>query len=445
MGKVGTFFTQTNFNRGNTPLVRLSTFPLGTLFFIALCAACSETSEKTPPTVSVHPPSVSTREIEHNSILDKAQTLLAEGKFQKAVTICQNGLALDSTSVILLNILATAYASEGRYALAIEALDKIRILEPTKALTYLNLGGIYTKLGQYGQAENLLQRALQLAPNQPETHRRLGEVFLGTDRFQKAAHHFSAALELFPQASTLNYYLGRAYEGMGETRSALESFTRAAQLDSGFTECFYRMAQLARRVGQHELARSSMIRFKELQQIGSGDPDIPKQMKKLRASILNAPESPLHHEKLGYFFAQHDYVNEAENLYRLTSQLPGIELDRLTRMGKHMLRLNRPETALFLFQQGSKQRPQHIPTLLNAGVALEMLGKNTEAQAFYKRVQGLAPQDPRGWYAMGLSEFNAGRLEEAEVAWEKSLHLTSKSSPLRREIGQRLTDLSARK
>ena len=68
------------------------------------------------------------------SFIDRAQTLLAEGMFQEAVTVCQDGLALDSTSVFLLNTMATAYASEGRYALAIEALDQIRILEPTRAL-----------------------------------------------------------------------------------------------------------------------------------------------------------------------------------------------------------------------------------------------------------------------------------------------------------------------
>ena len=65
-----------------------------------------------------------------------------------------------------------------------------------------------------------------------------------------------------------------------------------------------------------------------------------------------------------------------------------------------------------------------------------MLGESAEAQAYYKRVQILAPQDPRGWYAMGLSEFNAGRLEEAKAAWEKSLQLTPKSSRLRKEIEQ---------
>ena len=223
----------------------------------------------------------------------------------------------------------------------------------------------------------------------------------------------------------------------------LESFTRATQLDSGFTECFYRMAQLARRAGQNDLARSSMLRFKKLQQIGNGDPDIPKQLKKLRASILNAPESPLHHEKLGHFFAQHDYVGEAENLYRLTSQLPGVELDRLTRMGKHMLRLKRPETALLLFQQGSRLQPQHIPSLLNAGVAQKCWGTIRTPKRIIDAPNNCAPQDPRGWYAMGLSEFNAGRFNEAKKAWEKSFQLTPVQSPLRREIQQRLAGLSS--
>lgn len=424
-------------------MVHLIKMLLGGLCIWALFVSCSDTPEKTPPAINTPNPPISPIESEIAPFLKRAQQLLAEGKFQEAVIVCQDGLKIDSTSVYLLNIMATSYASEGRYALAIGSLEQILSLEPQRALTYLNLGGIYTKLGQYEQAEPLLHQALEYAPNQPEIHRRLGEVFLGTDRFQEAAHHFSAALDLFPHASTLHYYLGRAQEGMEDDISALESFTRATQLDSGFTECFYRMAQLARRAGQNDLARSSMLRFKKLQQIGNGDPDIPKQLKKLRASILNAPESPLHHEKLGHFFAQHDYVGEAENLYRLTSQLPGVGLDRLTRMGKHMLRLKRPETALLLFQQGSRLQPQHIPTLLNAGVALEMLGKNTDAQTYYRRAQQIAPQDPRGWYAMGLSEFNAGRFNEAKKAWEKSLQLTPVQSPLRREIQQRLAGLSS--
>ena len=38
---------------------------------------------------------------------------------------------------------------------------------------------------------------------------------------------------------------------------------------------------------------------------------------------------------------------------------------------------------------------------------------------------------------MGLSEFNAGRFNEAKKAWEKSFQLTPVQSPLRREIQQR--------
>ena len=173
MGKLGVYFTHTTFNRGNSILVRLSTFLLMILYLLTVCSACSETAEKQlqPFLFPRHP--FRQKKTELASLIDKAQKLLAEGMFRKAVTVCQDGLVADSTSVLLLNTMATAYASEGRYALAIEALDQIRILEPTRALTYLNLWGIFTKLGQYEQAEPPPQQALQIAPNQPEIHRRL--------------------------------------------------------------------------------------------------------------------------------------------------------------------------------------------------------------------------------------------------------------------------------
>ncbi len=376
--------------------------------------------------------------------LQRAQEHMARGQYVEAVSACQAGLAVDSTSVDLLNILATAHASEGRYALAIEALERIRSLRPDFALTYLNLGGIYTKLGQYESAERYLAQALVHAPNQPEVHRRLGEVYLGTERFDEAAVHFSEAIRLFPRASTLHYYLGRAYEGSGNDSDALAAFVQATQLDSGFAESFYRLAQLARRAGRGDLARQSLRKFQQLQSIGGGDPDVPKQMKKLRASILNAPESPSHHERMGAFFARHGFMSEAENLFDLASELPGADAEQLRRMGGLMLRYERPLSALRLFKAALHIQPQHIPTLLNAAVALELLARGQEARGYYERVQQLAPDDPRGWYAFGLSEFNAGRAEGARQAWQKSLERTAPGHPLREQIRQRLAQLDER-
>jgi tetratricopeptide (TPR) repeat protein len=411
-------------------MIRYLLLPVPIVAIVMLLYSCSPSES----------PSTKNATVDLSPLISRAQTELASGRYLQAISTCQQGLNADSTSVDLLNIMATAYASEGRYALAINALERIVGLQPESALPYLNLGGIYTKLGQYDQAEVFLHRALKRAPNQPEIHRRLGEVYLGTERFTQAVDHFSTALQLFPNSATLHYYLGRAYEGAGQDQNALVAFTQSTAIDSGFSECFYRIAQLARRVQQQDLARRSLLKFQTLQRIGDGDPDVPKQMKKLRASVLNAPESPMHHERLGSFFAQHNFFAEAANLFEIAASLPGVELAQLSRMGKLMLRVQQPAVALNLFKRSIQLQSDHIPSLLNIGVALELLRRNEEAQAYYRRVQQLAPEDPRGWYAYGLGEFNAGRLSSARQAWETCLRLTAPNTPLRQQVEQRLAE-----
>ena len=47
--------------------------------------------------------------------LGQARALSGKGRFLQAIEVCKAGLALDSTSVDLYNLMATAYAAEGRY------------------------------------------------------------------------------------------------------------------------------------------------------------------------------------------------------------------------------------------------------------------------------------------------------------------------------------------
>ena len=173
---------------------------------------------------------------------EQARSHLTNGDFSRAIDVCRTGLEADSTSKILLNLLATAYAEEGRYAPAIQALERVVQLAPGSVLTYLNLGGIHTKLGQYDAAERHLARASVLAPSQPEIRRRLAEVYLGTNRYGEAAEQIEHALRLFPHDATLYYFLGRSLEGGGRDRAALEAFENASRLDIGFTEAIYRTA-----------------------------------------------------------------------------------------------------------------------------------------------------------------------------------------------------------
>ncbi len=406
------------------------------LLFIALAACSTPTEER-----KEHKGTKTLSQRDSTEHLKAALTHLHNKRYTEAVQASQAGLAVDSTSVDLYNAMATAYAEEGYYALALEALNHIVRLRPNSALAHLNLGGIYTKLGQYKESEKFLLQAQVLAPRQPEVHRRLGEVYLGTNRFELAASQFEQTIQLLPSTSTLYYYLGRAREGSGQNEAALAALAEATRLDSGFTDAYYRMGLLARKLQHGDLARSSLSRFKYLQSIGNGDTDPPKQMKKLRASILNAPEKPLHYVHLGQLFAKYSYWAEAENQFALAADRPTTDAALLSRIGSILLEYQRNEAAHSYYIRALSIEPHYLPALLNIAVVLDMDGRNVEAQSYYRKVLQIAPKDPRGWYAFGLGEFNAGRREQARQAWEKSLHLTSPNNSLHRQIQSRLASL----
>ena len=344
---------------------------------------------------------------------EQARSHLTNGDFSRAIDVCRTGLEADSTSKVLLNLLAAAYAGEGRYAPAIQALERVVQLAPGSVLTYLNLGGIHTKLGQYDAAERYLSRASVLAPSQPEIRRRLAEVYLGTNRYREAAEQIEHALRLFPDDATLYYFLGRSLEGGGRDRAALEAFENASRLDIGFTEAVYRTALLARKLGEEELSRSAMVRYRHLGQVGAGSPDVVKQLNKLRASIMNAPEDPAHHLRLGSFFARHGYVEEALNKFGKVARLAPEDAGMMNKVGGVLLEHGLSEEALEYFRRGLAAQPEHLPTLIAVGRILSVGKQHGMALAHFRKAVSVAPEDPRGWYYLALGQLNAGRYAEA--------------------------------
>ena len=376
------------------------------------------------------------------SLIESAQKALNSRQFSKALEISNQGIQNDSTAAGLLNIQATAYASQGRYALAIESLKNITKLDPKSVIAYLNLGGIHTKLGNFKQAEIYLIKALKLSPDQPEIHRRLGEVFLGTKRYRLAQEHFSTALDLIPTSSTLHYYLGRSLEGAGKNDSALATYLRAVKIDIGFAECNYRTALLAQKLGKSDIATENMQRYKMLGGIGSGNTESIKKFKKLRASILNAPESYVNHLNMGNFFVDHDLFEEAENQFQLAISLTSETHHILNQIGHIYLERKNPKSALSYYLRSAEMSPDHIPSILNIGVTYELIGDFTSALKYYESAIDKAPNDARCWYALGLANFNRGDIKRAKSAWEKTIQLTPTNHPLREEVRNRISSFS---
>jgi len=367
--------------------------------------------------------------------LDRARAHFAATRFEQAAAAARAGLALDSTNADLHNVLASSHAAQGRYALAIESLETTVRLQPDYAMGFVNLGGIYTKLGQYGRAATYLQRAVQLHSDNSPVRRRLGELYLATGRYAEAHRELREALRLFPNDATLYYYLGQSLAAENRPAEALAAFQRATVLDIGFADAFYRLATLARQAGRGPLAQQALASFEHLQALSG------KEVKRLRAAILNAPEEAAHHYNLGLFFVRHGYFAQAENKFDRAVALRSGDLALLNRLASDLIKLQQPEAALRYLQIALDQDPAHFPSLLNAGHIAGQLGRYDEAVAHCRRATAVRPDDAEGWYLLGLGLFSKGERADAEQALRRSLALSTDAEELRPKVQQLLNTL----
>lgn len=388
----------------------------------AACALAACASEPTPtPAPANH--------------LARARAHFAATRFEEAAAAARAGLALDSTNAALHNVLASSHAAQGRYALAIEALETTVRLQPDYAMGFVNLGGIYTKLGQYDRAAPYLQRAVQLHSDNSPVRRRLGELYLATGRYAEATRELREALRLFPDDATLYYYLGQSLAAEDRPAEALAALQRATGLDIGFADAFYRLATLARQAGRDSLAQQALANFEHLRALSG------KEVKRLRAAILNAPEEAAHHYNLGLFFVRHGYFAQAENKFdRAVALRPG-DLALLNRLAGDLMKLQQPEAALRYAQVALDQDPAHFPSLLKAGHIAGQLGHYAEAVAHCRRATAVRPDDAEGWYLLGLGLFSKGDRAAAEQALHRSLALSAAAGALRPKIEHLLNAL----
>ena len=367
--------------------------------------------------------------------LDRARAHFAATRFEQAAAAARAGLALDSTNADLHNVLASSHAAQGRYALAIESLETTVRLQPDYAMGFVNLGGIYTKLGQYDRAATYLQRAVQLHSDNSPVRRRLGELYLATGRYAEATRELREALRLFPNDATLYYYLGQSLAAENRPAEALAAFQRATVLDIGFADAFYRLATLARQAGRGPLAQQALASFEHLQVLSG------KEVKRLRAAILNAPEEAAHHYNLGLFFVRHGYFAQAENKFDRAVALRSGDLALLNRLASDLIKLQQPEAALRYLQIALGQDPAHFPSLLSAGHIAGQLGRYDEAVAHCRRATAVRPDDAEGWYLLGLGLFSKGERTDAEQALRRSLALSADAEELRPKVQQLLNTL----
>jgi len=104
-------------------------------------------------------------------------------------------------------------------------------------------------------------------------------------------------------------------------------------------------------------------------------------------------------------------------------QSKSLETARLNNIGVAYMNQQLTDKALQKFEDAHKADVAAPIPLLNKGIALLYLRRLSEAEEALRSATAAAPNEPRGWYSLGLAHFDAGAQEQALTDFERAVQI----------------------
>lgn len=232
--------------------------------------------------------------------------------------------------------------------------------------------------GNTDRALGYLETARGIEPDYPTLYLRLGKVRLDRSELVEA----KTALERIADAEGLvtaaNYYLGQIAVLERRFEDAVAHLQRALEADPLATEVHYPLAQAYRALGEDDLAREHLGRFK-LKEPTAADPLLEQLQGAAKRSL------PFFHK------------------------------------GIHAVRQGRYAEALERFAEGLAIDPQNIPARVSYARALYLAGQGEQATGQLERALADDPQQGLAWLLLGVLAQQKGDGEAAAEHYRRAL------------------------
>lgn len=152
---------------------------------------------------------------------------------QEAATYFENTLAIDSTDVRTMGILATIYDSMERFEQSDSLYERALQLAPDNSILSNNYSYSLAVRGvQLEKAERLVDRALKAEPENPAYLDTKGWVLFKRGRYQEALQYIEKSLEIRQNSAEVWEHLGDVHEKLGNYEQAVQSWRKALELDN---------------------------------------------------------------------------------------------------------------------------------------------------------------------------------------------------------------------
>lgn len=186
---------------------------------------------------------------------ERAHHLYNEGKYDEALAVLREGLAIYPLSVGLHVGVGYARLARDEIAWARRSFEEALVLDADHEDAIAGLGEVLIKLGQLDQARAMFRRTLELGyQDDIELMLQVGRALFREGLAEDARPYFDAAADGAPDSAEAVSLVGYAQHRLNEDDRAIATLRRALKLDPDYAEARIYLANILYDRGEHEAA-----------------------------------------------------------------------------------------------------------------------------------------------------------------------------------------------
>ena len=362
--------------------------------------------------------------------LHQAQSLKAEGAWQKSIAACQEALGCDPQLAAAYQIWGDNLLNVGKTAEAIGYYGKALAIEPI-AEVCLNLGSLSCKQQQWQLAIDYFQQALAIDTRCGSAYRNLARVYKKLGQQRLMLDCWFTALQIEPERANVVELcnLARMMAEIGCRDRAVTCYRQALILDPQSASVYLQLAELLIEEPQRGIAvlqqgLKYFPRHGELNlRLGQllEPQDVLQAIAYYRRAIEARPQDWRAYFNLGNALTKQQKYDAAIDCYQQVCQLQPDYLPTYLQLAQAQSATAQWSAVVRVCQQGLSLNPQQEPLYNLLGAALIQLQQYETAIKVYACCLKLDPENTDSYRNLGLALMAEQRWSEAVSCYRQVL------------------------
>jgi Flp pilus assembly protein TadD len=210
----------------------------------------------------------------HNKLLQKANSAIASGRYEHAISNLEKLLADEPSNTEYLLLLGEALMRNEQFSKAVQYFAKVVEKDNQNIRALNNFGAALVRNRQLEEARDILLYAIELAPQNIDLYTNLGSVYQGLSQPEKSLEVACKVIGLNPSWFMAYNNLGCALGDLMQFNDAKEAYKTSLALNPSYVPAIINLAQLEIKTGSHSFGVKLYEDALNLKNITPGEEDL---------------------------------------------------------------------------------------------------------------------------------------------------------------------------